>query len=193
MGNAYLPRDQVHAWSEDIGNENEAHQASLQRLLKDQKRLVKFIQENAGDLEMASGGVGVYLLGVVARMFDLAGGRLKSATWAQVRDAEAKVGGVAGDLLPLDDGFAGRVRMVEWRAQPHILDEALMALFDRDEDDKKEGEEDLSPAESAKVFFLLWVCTEVLDGNWKPRSDYEGLGSYEYVHIEPTKKDDAEE
>ena len=189
MANAYIPRDQVHAWSEDIGDHQDEHQAALQRLLKDQKRLVKFIQENAGDLEMSSGGVGVYLLGVVARMFDLAGGRLKSATWAQVRDAESRIGAVAGDLLPLDDGFAGRVRLVEWRAQPHILDEALMALFETDPSDDDE-QEDLSPAESAKVFFLLWACTEVLDANWKPRGGWSGLDSYEYVHVEKSTSDD---
>lgn len=191
MPNPYIPRDTVHAWSEDIGEKALDAEAGLQRVLKDQRRLTRFVEENGAALNPASGGVCVYLFGVVARMFDLAGGRLKNATWAHVRAAEAKVGAHAAKLLPYDEGFKDRVRAIEDRAQPHILDEALMALFDRDDEELGDDEVALDDNEAVKVFFLLWVATEVLDGNWKPPSGFEGETSYTYVHIEPKKKDKA--
>jgi len=186
-----IPRNTIHDWSEKIGENALDSQSSLQRVLKDQRRLTRFLEENAANLTPASAGVGVYLFGVVARLFDLAGGRLKGATWAQVRAAQAKVAGVAGDLIPADDGFADRVRKVEWRAQPHILDEALMALFDRDDDDLGDDEVKLESDEGMKIFFLLWVATEVLDQNWRPAKGFAGEDTYTYVHIEPKKKETA--
>ena len=133
-------------------------------------------------MQPATAGVSQYMTGVVVRMFDLAGGRLRTATWAQVREAAAKVQATVGALLPLDDGFPGRARDVDWRAQPHILDEALMALFEREQED---DEADLDMAECLKVYLMMWVACEVLDGNWKPSKKFEGDTSYTYVHIEP--------
>ena len=185
MPNAYLPRPLVHEWSDEIGNHTERHQASLSRLLKSQRRLIRWVIENAEHLDGPTVGVTQYLVGVLARIFDLAGGRLKSATWEQVRDAERRIGAVAGELLPFDDGFAERVRKVEWRAQPHLLDEALYSLFERDADD--EEEEPLDDTQSGKVFLLMWVATEVLDQNWKPPKDLELLDSYTFTPIEPSE------
>ncbi len=188
MPNAFIPRDQVHAWSESIGDEPEKHQAALTRLLKDQRRLTRFIEQNAEELGPMSGGVSVYLMGVIVRMFDLAGGRLKSATWAQIREAEKRVHSQIESLLPLDETLPERARNGN-RAQPHILDEALRALFEREPE--SDDEADLDPAESIKTYLLLWVAVEVLDANWKPAKDFEGLDSYEYVHIPVEKKDDG--
>ncbi len=179
--NTLIPRQQVHTWSEDIGNQVTHHEASLTRLLKAQRRLTRFLEENQGVMTPQSAGVGLYLLGVVIRMFDLAGGRLRSATWEQIRAASGRVQGVAGDLLPPDKDFPQRVRNVDWRAQPHILDEALMALFERE---KKDEEEDLNKDEAMQIFFLLWVATEVLDANWKPQSSFAGEKSYVFTPIE---------
>jgi hypothetical protein len=184
MANAYINRPTVHDWSDKIGEEPAAHQAALARLLKDQRRLGRFIEENRASMQGPTAGVATYLVGVVMRMFDLAGGRLRGATWEQVRDAEARVGAVAASLLPVDAGFADRVRKIEWRAQPHILDEALMALFARPAD-AKDDEADVAEAEKAKIFFLMWVATEVLDANWTPPASFAGEKSYSYVHFEP--------
>ena len=185
MPNPYLPREQVHAWSEAIGAQTPEHQSALNRLLKDQRRLTRFLEENQENLPPATAGVTVYLFGVLARIYDLAGGRLKTATWEQLRDAERRVGAAARDLLPADDGFPERVRKVEWRAQPHVLDEALMALFERAE--VGENEVDLDKGEAAKVFFLMWVANEVLDANWRPPRGFEGETTYSHVPIEPTR------
>lgn len=189
MANALLPRTWVHERSNEIGESVDTEQAALQRLLKSQRRLTRWLEENAGNLEPTSGGVAVYLFGVVARMFDLAGGRLRSATWEQVRAAEKRIGAAAPGLLPFDDGFGERVRGVDGRAQPHILDEALMNLFDRE---PSEDEADLSKTEAGKIFFLLWVATEVLDANWRPGNGVALEDSYTFLYIDPNA-DDGEE
>ena len=182
MPKPYLTRENVHAWSEEIGENAENNQATLTRLLRDQRRLSKFADENAESLSPVSAGVVMYLTSVIVALFDRSG-RLRNATWAQIREASARVGGAVDGLLPIDDDFPGRVREVSWRAQPHILDEALMALFERDE--KSEKEEELAPDESLKIFLLLWVFTEALDVNWKPGKGIELTDAYTYVHIDP--------
>jgi hypothetical protein len=184
MSNTYIDRDTVHAWSDEIGEQAPVHQSALTRLLKLQRRLTRFVEENHESMAPPTAGVSVYLFGVLARMFDLAPGRLKNATWEQIRAAEARIGGVVGDLLPPDDGFAERVRKVEWRAQPHMLDEALMALFDAPKATDEEVEIDTE--EAVKVFLLMWVATEVLESCWNPSKGFEGETSYTYKHIEPT-------
>jgi hypothetical protein len=183
MSNAYLSRAHVHALSDEIGRQSPAEQAALQRMLKEQRRLTRFVEENQKNLLPPTASVCVYLFGVIARIFDRSSGRLKAATWEQVRDAEAKVGGAMASILPLDAGFKDRIRAIEWRAQPHILDEALMALFDRP---TAAEEEELPKDELFKVFALMWVATEVLDDCWKPAAGFQGETAYTYVHIEPT-------
>lgn len=180
MPNSFLSRDQVHAWSEDISHNTDVHAAALPRLIKAQRRLGRFIEENHESMESHTVGVSSYLMGVVARMFELAGGQLKTATWEQVRAAEAKVGAAAGQILPYNEGFVERFRAIEGRAQPHIMDEAIYALFER----KPEAdEEQVQTTESVKVFFLLWVAVEVLDMNWKPAKTFQGETAYLFVPI----------
>jgi len=186
MPSPLIPRERVHAWSESIGKQPDDHQAALQRLLKSQRRISKFVEENAENLTMQTGGVAMYMIGVILRLFDLSGGQLRSATWAQVRAAEAKVQEAVGQLLPLDDELPARARSIAWRAQPHILDEALMALFERSPSD---GEEELDQVEAFKVYMLMWVATEVLAENWRAPRGFEGDAEYTYVHIEPNADD----
>lgn len=181
MPNPIIARAEVHAWSEAIAEQPDQHQAALARLIKEQRRLTRFVEENAGNMHPATGGIASYMIGVITRIFDMAGGKLKGATWAQVRAAEAKVMGAVGALLPLDDEFSDRARAAE-RAQPHILDEALMALFDTE---VAEGEEEPDAAELLKIYLLMWVATEVLDGNWRAPKGFAGESEYTYVHIEP--------
>ena len=72
-------------------------------------------------------------------------------------------------VLPFDGGFADRVRTIEDRAQPHILDEALWALFERDQ--KKDGEVDVAEQQGGLIFLMLWVAAEALDSAWRPPTD----------------------
>jgi hypothetical protein len=182
MSNPLIPRQTVHAWSETIADQLADHQASLQRLLSDQRRLTRFIEANNKHMGPGTVSVCVYMTGVIARMFDLAGGRLRGATWAQVHEAEAKVKQHLDALLPLDEGFVERFHAIPGRAQAHILDEAAMALF---EAERTEEEAEIDKAESFKVLLVCWVVTEVLDANWRPAANFSGEDSYTYVHIEP--------
>lgn len=189
MSKTLMPRPLVHLWSEAIGENPNDHQAALQRLLRDQRRLTKFVEENSEQMDRTTAGVAVYFLGVVVRMFDLAGGRLKSVTWEQVRAAEQRIGEVVPQLLPYDAGFFDRVRAVSWRAQPHVLDEAMMALF---QSARTEKEMEVARTESMKIFFLVWVAVEALDANWIAPKDFAGETSYEYHHIEPRMPETTE-
>jgi hypothetical protein len=86
-----------------------------------------------------------------------------------IHTATAKVQGAAADLFPADDSFVERAKGVDWRAQPHLLDEILWALFERD--DKTEGEVDLEPEKAALVYLMLWAAIEALDANWTAPSN----------------------
>jgi len=147
-----------------MGEEPAPHRAAIQRLLREQRRLSKFVEENARSLTGVTGGVAVYLIGVVLRMFDLAGGRMHTISWDEIRNAERRVQPRAMELLPFDDGFVARAKTID-RAQPHILDEALYALFERD---TKDGEAAMDPEECGKVYLLLWVAVEALHAGWTP-------------------------
>jgi hypothetical protein len=184
MPNLYLPRTWVHETSDMVGQTAVEQQAALQRLLKEQRRLTRWLEENASNLKGQSPGVAVYLFGAVARIFDLTGGELRKATWEQLRDAEKRVGSVLGGLLPFDDGFPERVRQVSWRAQPHLLDEALMTLFMNAPDEQEVA---LDKTEAGKIFAMMWVAIEVMDQNWKPGKGIVLESTYTYQHIEPKK------
>jgi hypothetical protein len=184
MANRLIPREQVHAWSENIAKELMIHQPSIQRLLKSQRRLTRFIEENQESMKPRTVNLSVYMCGVIIRMFDLAGGTLRGATWEEVRAAQQKVAGWLDQLLPFDEGFVDRFHAIEGRAQAHLLDEAAMAMLQRE---PGEGEEEVERAEALKILLLCCVITEVLDANWRPPADFVGEESYTYHHIEPAK------
>ena len=188
MPNPFLSRERVHTWSEAIGAQSESHGSAITRLLKDHRRLSHWVEENVASLQGMSGGVAMYMVGVILRMYDLAGGRLRKATWDDVRAAEKRIGAVAGELLPVDDGFPARARAVD-RKQPHILDEALYALFVREpEEGSEEAEQQLDDLEAFKVYMLMWVATEVLDENWQPPKGFEGEATYTYAPVDGEAK-----
>ncbi len=187
MPNSLIPRTTVHAWSEAIGNSPMDHSSSLTRLLKDQRRLTRFIEENSQAMGGSTSGICVYMTGVIARMFEMAGGRLRNATWEQVRAAEARVGAKVDQLLPLDVALVDRLHAISDRAQGHILDEAAMVLF---LSERAEGEAETDLAEALKVLLVSWVVVEVLNDCWQPPKDFTGEASYTYVHIDPPKASD---
>jgi hypothetical protein len=180
MANPFVPRAQVHDWSEAIGDGPETHRSAITRLIKDQRRLSRFVEENAKSMTGPTGGIAVYLIGVILRMYDLAGGRMRNVTWEDVRAAERRVGELVDRLLPVDDDLVGRARAVE-RAQPHMLDEALYALFERE---PKEGEPAVDPTEAFKIYLLMWVATEALDANWTPPKGFDGPTTYTFTPVE---------
>ncbi|MEZ4235425.1 MAG: hypothetical protein R3F59_04540 [Myxococcota bacterium] len=180
MPNPFVPRAQVHAWSEDIGDVPDTHKSAITRLIKEQRRLSRMVEQNAESMTGPTGGIAVYLIGVILRMYDLAGGRMRNVTWDDIHAAEGRVGQLVDQLLPIDDGFVGRARQVE-RAQPHMLDEALYALFERE---PKEGEPAVDPTEAFKIYLLMWIATEALDGNWSPPKGFDGPSEYTFTPVE---------
>lgn len=169
--NPHIPRDTVHRWSEECAEAGGAFQATARRLLEDQARLARFFKANVPAMEGQAGEVSLYLLAVVVRLFDKGGGRLARVGAAEIDLATKKIATHAKSLLPGDDGFPDRVRAVEGRAQPHILDEALHALFEREE--KKDNEVLVPPDQAALVFLMLWAATEALDAAWRAPSKPE--------------------
>ncbi len=164
--NPVLPRDVVHRWSEECAAEGLAFQAVARRLLEDQGRLARFFKANIPDMPGQSGEVSLYLLAVVIRLFERGGGRIGRIGGKEIDAATKKIGAHAALLMPADEGFPNRVRAIEERAQPHILDEALHALFERET--KKEEEVEMPPEQAALVFLMLWAATEACDLAWQP-------------------------
>lgn len=175
MADQLIPRQQVHAWIEDIDANKATHKAAINFLLTSQRALSRYVAKAAGQVGVGSRRKILFIQGAILRVFDLAGGKIKKVTGEHITDAEQKIGSIAGDMMPLDGEFASRVRSVPWRAQGHLVDELLMSLFDDKELDVKE---------LAKLFFLMWVVVEAVDAAWRPSSDFEGESEYEYLHIE---------
>lgn len=162
--NLAIPRATVHAWSEDCANAGLSFQTVARRSLEDQARLARFFKSNVPQMKGQAGEVSLYLLAVVVRLFERGGGTLGRIGATEIDAATRKIQSHAKALLPGNDGFPGRVREVANRAQPHILDEALHALFERDE--RKDNEVLIPPEQAALVFLMLWAATEALDLGW---------------------------
>ena len=163
--NPQLPRDVVHRWSEECAAQGLGFQAVARRLVEDQSRLARFFKANVPQMPGQTGEVALYLLAVVIRLFERGGGRLLRVGPKEVEAATAKIHAHARALRAGEPGFADRVREIADRAQPHILDEALHALLEREE--KKDEEVEMEPEHAALVFLMLWAATEALELAWQ--------------------------
>jgi hypothetical protein len=139
-------------------------QAAARRLLDEQGKLTRFFKANLPEMDDQAGEVSLYLLSVIIRIFQECGGRLGRVGPAEIDAATKKIQAAAKSLLPAGEDFPARVREVADRAQPHILDEALEALFERAE--RKEGEVDLAHPQAGLVFLMLWAAVEALELAW---------------------------
>ena len=164
MANPAINREKVHALAEACSDEGEAFQPIASRLIKHQRRLSRFFEQNVAEMGPMASQVGLYMLSVSLRVFDQVGGRMGKVNGADLGAATVKVQQAAASIFPADDSFHERAKGIEWRAQPHLLDEILWALFERD--DKTEGEVDLEPDKAALVYLMLWAAIEALDANW---------------------------
>lgn len=160
-----IPRQDVHGWLTDITDNRAAHRLAIASVVKRQRRLGKYIKNNAKGLGPKMGVSGAYAMAAVGRVFELAGGRLVPCTAKQIKAAEARIAEVAVELFPPDEGFAERLHQVDWRAQPHILDEMLDEVLGG-EDEEDEGARD--PLVLAQLFLLVWLAVEVLQDCWVP-------------------------
>ncbi len=76
MSNPAIPRDQVHALAEACSDQGEEFQSTAARLLKNNRRLSRFFEQNVDPMGAMSAQVGLYMLSVSLRIFDKIGGRL---------------------------------------------------------------------------------------------------------------------
>jgi hypothetical protein len=164
MPNTAISRETVHSLAEACSDQGEGFQPVASRLIKNQRRLSRFFEQNVAEMGPMAAQVGLYMLSVSLRVFDQLGGRMSKVNGESIQAASAKVQSVATDLFPADGSFHERAKAVEWRAQPHLLDEILWALYERD--DKTDGEVDLEPEKAALVYLMLWAAIEALDANW---------------------------
>jgi hypothetical protein len=171
MANPAISRDQVHALAEACSDEAEAFNPTATRLVKDQRRLSRFFEQNMGAMDPMSAQVSLYMLSVSLRIFEQVGGRMKKVNGDDLKAASRKIEAQLGGIFPADAGFCERAKAAD-RAQPHLLDEILWALYERDDDDKKDGEVDLDPEQSALTYLLLWTAVEALDANWAPPAGF---------------------
>ncbi len=165
MANIAISREKVHSLAEACSDEGEAFQPIATRLIKHQRRLSRFFEQNVAEMGPMASQVGLYMLSVSLRIFDQVGGRMGKVNGEDLSAATAKVQGAAASIFPADATFHERAKEIDWRAQPHLLDEILWAVVERD--DKSEGEVDLEPDKAALVYLMLWAAVEALDANWK--------------------------
>lgn len=169
--NPALPRPWVTKVSEECADLGVNFSNAARRLLDENARLVRFFKANVPQMEGQSAEVSLYLLAVVLRIFDRAGGRLGRVGAAEIDSATQRILAEGKKLLPFDEGFVERVRGVPWRAQPAILDEALFALFERQ--NRKENEVPVAPDQAGRIFLMLWAATEALDAAWRAPASAE--------------------
>ena len=172
MPNPAIPRDVVHTLAEACGNDPTGHAPTASRLLKDQRRLSRFFEQNAAALGPVPAQVALYMLSGCLRVFEQVGGRMSKVTHEDLDRAEAHIAARVDALLPADAGLAARAKAIEDRAQPHLLDEILWALYERGPEDQKEGEADIDPQQSAIIYLALWTAVEAIDMNWRPPAGY---------------------
>lgn len=172
MANPAILRTQVHSLAEACGDAGDAFQSTATRLIKEQRRLSRFFEQNVQAMGPMPTQVSLYMLSVVLRIFDQMGGRMKKINGQDLQVAMQKVQAGTEALMPADETFIERAKTVEWRAQPHILDEILWALYEREDEDVTDGEVDLEPSASALVYMMLWTAVEALDAGWTPPADW---------------------
>ena len=175
MPNPFIPRSIVHRWSEEIGKNPEGQKPLVEEMLAHQERLAKFLAENLGKLSPTSRPMCQLLTDVTLLVFYLSEGEFVTAGWDDIRASSGKVQMAVKEILPLDDQLPQRMRALPNRAQPHLIDELLMLLFETDAG--------LSREDALRIFLLLWLLIEVLDRMWTPPKNF--AGNQTYSHITP--------
>ncbi len=171
MSNPAIPRKQVHELAEACSEAGSDFQPIATRLLKSQRRLTRFIEHNAEPLGPRPAEVAVYMTSVCLRVFEQVGGQMRKVSGRDLDLGARRIQQVVPSIMPPDLQLPQRVRKVEWRAQPHLLDEILWALFEKEE--TEEGEVRVEPPDATMIFLAMWTVVEALDRNWRPPPGYE--------------------
>ena len=172
MANPAIPRDEVHRLAEACSDEPQLFEPQATRLMRAQRRVGRFVEGNAAELGAQEAQIALYMCAVCLRVFEQVGGRMQKVSGADLDGATARIGEAAAGLYPADAEFHLRARQVEWRAQPHLLDEVLWALFEKEE--REEGEIEVEHEKAALVYFTLWAVVEAMDARWRVPAGYQG-------------------
>lgn len=166
MSNPTISRDVVHSLSEACGNDPDGFQAIANRISKEQRRLFRHVEGEFAEKDPVSGQVALYMMSVCVRVLEQQDGRLTKVNQESIKAATKHVRAQLGSLLPIDDGFAERAKAAS-RTQPHLLDEVLWALYEREEMDMLPDEAQIDPKKSAMIYIMLWIAVEALNSHWK--------------------------
>ena len=188
MANPAITRAQVHDLAEACSDAGDDFQSTAMRLVKEQRRVSRFVEQNMEPLGPLAGQVSLYMLTVCLRVFEQMGGRLTKVSGKDLNEAMVRVNEVAEQLMPADDQFFVRARAIEGRAQPHLLDEILWALYERNDEERSEDESDIDPRLSAMIYLLLWPAVEAIDANWRPPAGWDPS-----TYVSPAAADGGDE
>ena len=92
---------------------------------------------------------------------------LRRVNQTSIDEATRVVRAQQAALLPIGEGFVERAKAAE-RSQPHLMDEVLWALYEREDDELREQEADLSDVQKVQIYFMLWIAVEALNRKWRP-------------------------
>jgi hypothetical protein len=171
MSNPTISRTEVHRYSEACAEAGEAFAPVALRLARSQRRLLRFIEQNSEALGVEEAQVAGHMTTVCLRVLDQVGGRLARVSGSDLDAAAVRVSGLVSEVLPLDEKLPERVRRIESRAQPNLLDEVLWALFEVRA--KKPEEATFAVDRSGLVFLTMWTVIEALDACWTAPHDYQ--------------------
>jgi len=163
--NPAITRAQVHFLAEQCSEAPDDFQPIATRLLKKQRRLSRFFEQNAAPLGLVPGQVALYMLSVCLRVVDQIGGRMYKVNSNHIEAATARVNDALGGIFPADDGFSERAKAHTDRAQLHLLDEVLWALYDRPDENAEQAH--LEDHQKALIYVLLWTAVEAIDMVWQ--------------------------
>ena len=166
MSNPLIPREQVHALSEECGNNPDDFQVIAARISKEQRRLFRHIEGEFSEKDPISGQIALYMMSVCVRVFEQSGGRLTKVNQNSIVEATKKVRSILPSVLPVDDGFSDRAKSAD-RTQNHLLDEVLWALYERSEEEQLPEEAQIDPKKSAMIYIMLWISVEALNSHWR--------------------------
>jgi len=164
-----IPRETVHAISESCSDLGEEFAAVALRIQGEQKTLLKHLEREFSRIDPIAGQVALYMTMVCVRVFEDGGPEgalLRRVNQSSIDAATRAVHAQQATLLPIGDGFLDRAKTAE-RAQPHLLDEVLWALYERSEEELKEQEADLSEVQKVQIYFMLWIAVEALNLKWR--------------------------
>ena len=163
-------RDFIIDKLEECSDLGEAFAAVALRIQGEQKTLLKHLEREFSRIDPMAGQVALYMTMVCVRVFEdggEAGSVLRRVNQTSIDEATRAVRAQQAAVLPIGEGFVERAKAAE-RSQPHLLDEVLWALYERDDDELREQEADLSDVQKVQIYFMLWIAVEALNRKWRP-------------------------